>query len=157
MEVDITDQQGTSSSTTLILPDQSTSQQAIPQQSPPHQSFPQLSTPQQSTAQQSTPLMDRLLKEKDEQINFLKSTNQGLLAELTEQENYVQHIHRAHQELMKVHKSLQESYSKFQSNSGKETNGLQSQLTELQQRFDELVASNTSFLNSKTKKAYHIR
>lgn len=56
---------------------------------------------------------------------------------------------------MRVHKTLQGSYSKVQLNSEKETDGLQAKLTEMQQKLDELVASNAKFLNSKAKKAYH--
>ena len=108
-----------------------------------------------NNCQQSNSLLESQLRGKNDEINFLKSTNQGLLADMKELEEYVHHIHAAHEELMKAHKTLQGSYSKLHLHSEKETDGLQAKLTEMQQKVEELVASNAKFLNSKARKSYH--
>ena len=109
----------------------------------------------QSTSSESNTSHEDQLREKDVEIGFLKSTNQGLMAEIHDLEAYLQYLHTSHGELMKAHKLLQASYSKFQLTTDKDSDELNSRLNHMQQKVEELAQSNEKFLLTKVKKPYH--
>ena len=109
----------------------------------------------QSTSSESNTSHEDQLREKDVEIGFLKSTNQGLMAEIHDLEAYLQYLHTSHGELMKAHKLLQASYSKFQLTTDKDSDELNSRLNHMQQKVEELAQSNGKFLLTKAKKPYH--
>ena len=74
----------------------------------------------------------RQLCEKDTEITFLQSTNQGLLQEVNDLEAYVVYLHTSHTDLMKEHKFLQSSYAKLQATSDKDSEELASRLSLMQ-------------------------
>ena len=95
------------------------------------------------------------LREKDAEIAFLKSTNQGLQEEVKDLESYLEYLHTSHGDLIKEHKLMQSSYAKLQVTSDKDTEELTSRLNHMQQKVDELANSKGKFFLTKAKKPYH--
>ena len=131
-----------------ILPDNSGSPTLISDRIPP------LSQDGTDESQSAGSLLTKL-REKDDEIIFLKNTIRGLQDEIADFELHNRNITAAHLELAKLHKHLQTSHRKLAKDSEKESAEFQAKMNEMQTKVDDITASSGKFLNVKAKKPYH--
>ena len=100
---------------------------------------------------------DTQIRERDDKILFMKRTNEGLLAEIKELQEYAQYFNAVHSELQKVHSDLEKAYNKLQFVAEKDSSNLNSKLNDMQSKLDELSAAKGKFVQNqaKSRKAYH--
>ena len=93
---------------------------------------------------------EAIIREKDAEILFLNRTNQGLLAEIAELQDYAHNCNSALIDLNKEHSDLQKLYGKLQLDAEKDSSNLTSKL-------NELTASRGKFVQNqaKSRKPYH--
>ena len=97
------------------------------------------------------------IREKDAEILFLKKTNEGLLSEINELQDYARYCDAAHSELSKTHSDLQKAYNKLQVVAEKDSSNLHSRLNEMNSKLCEMSACRGKFVQNqaKSRKAYH--
>ena len=97
------------------------------------------------------------IREKDDEILFLKRTNEGLLAEIKDFQDYAQYCDTVHSELSKTHTDLQKAYNKLQIVAEKDSSNLHLKLNEMNLKMGEMSASRGKFVQSqaRSRKTYH--
>ena len=109
-----------------------------------------LTSAERSAASPTATDHDTQIREKDAEIQFLKSTNSGLLAEIKELQEYVNYCNLAHLD-------LQKSYTKLQVEAEKDNSNLSSKINVMRLKIDELSVSKGKFIqhHKNSRKPYH--